>query len=88
MQSMPRQPDGWDLGKVVCGAGMVAGVLSALSGEDEGGPLFVASVIGQLACHLFEPPVCNSCDQRTSFDTGSAGFRCPSCLRLVPKFLT
>ncbi len=85
MQNMSRQPDGWDLGKVACGVGMVAGALSMLSGEEEGGPLFVASLIGQVACHLLEPPVCNTCDVRTTPEP--TGFRCPSCLRLVLKLL-
>ncbi len=87
MQNMSRQPDGWDLSKVVCGVGMVAGVLSALSDEGEGGPLFVASLIGQLACHLLEPPICTLCDQRTSYDPNSMGYRCSGCLSLVPKLL-
>jgi hypothetical protein len=82
---MSRQLDGWDLAKALCVIGTVAGILSWLSGEKKGGSLALVSMVSGGLSGLLEPRVCDTCDVRTIPE--DAGFRCPSCLRLVPKLL-
>jgi hypothetical protein len=84
MQNMSRQPDGWDLVKAICAIGTIAGILSWLSGERDGGPFAIASMVSGSLCYALEPPICSSCEVRTA--PAASGFRCPCCLRLVPKF--
>jgi len=76
---MSRQPDGWDLVKVLSAIGMVAGLLALVLGEKKGGSFAKLSAATGLLCAVVEPPVCNNCDLRTTYDAHGDCFRCPSC---------
>jgi len=82
---MSRKPDGWDLVKALSALCTIAGIVSWLSGEKKGGSLALISMVSGGLSAILEPPVCDSCDARTIPE--DAGFRCPSCLRLVSKLL-
>ncbi len=82
---MSRQPDGWDLAKALCALGTVAGVLSLLSGEKRGGPLALISMVSGAVAGNLEPPICNSCDDRTTYNQDAQQFQCPKCDRMYLK---
>ncbi len=78
-KGMSRQPDGWDWVKALCIIGTVAGILAWLSGEKKGGSLAAFSAVTGAMCNFFEPPVCNTCDARTVYDSSASCFRCSKC---------